>query len=141
MQQKLLQFLQGRYIIYAHGSDSLNKFLTVAGFVLLLLSFILNSFKSTAIAGLILSFAVMGIFGFSIFRMLSKSISTRQSENMRYIRMKDKFISFFKNGCKTDKEHRIFRCPSCSTKVRVPRGRGKIRITCPKCKTAFIKKT
>ncbi|MBQ9949373.1 MAG: hypothetical protein IJO93_01470, partial [Clostridia bacterium] len=129
MQQKLLQFLQGRYIVYARGSDSLNKFLTVAGFILLILSFILNAFKATAVAGLILSFAAMGVFGFAIFRMLSRSISRRQSENMRYIRMKDKFISFFKNGFKTDKEHKIFRCPSCRTRVRVPRGRGKIKIT------------
>ena len=41
----------------------------------------------------------------------------------------------------SDKEHRIFRCPNCDQRVRVPRGRGKIEITCPRCSHKFIKRS
>jgi uncharacterized paraquat-inducible protein A len=37
--------------------------------------------------------------------------------------------------------YKIFRCPHCKQKVRVPRGRGKISIHCPKCNTEFIRKS
>ena len=40
-----------------------------------------------------------------------------------------------------DREHRYFDCPKCRQPVRVPRGKGKIMITCPKCKERFQRKT
>ena len=39
-----------------------------------------------------------------------------------------------------DKTHKIMRCPGCGEKLRVPKGAGKINITCPHCGTKFIKK-
>ena len=42
---------------------------------------------------------------------------------------------------RSDREHRIFRCPSCDQRVRVPRGRGKIEITCPRCGQTFVKRS
>ena len=40
-----------------------------------------------------------------------------------------------------DRQHRYFDCPKCHQMVRVPRGKGKISITCPRCREKFVKKT
>ena len=40
-----------------------------------------------------------------------------------------------------DREHRYFDCAKCRQLVRVPRGKGKIMITCPKCKEKFQRKS
>ncbi len=42
---------------------------------------------------------------------------------------------------KTDKNHKIFQCGKCGQMIRVPKGKGKIAITCPSCKQEFIKRT
>lgn len=42
---------------------------------------------------------------------------------------------------KQRKTHRFFKCPECGVTVRVPKGKGKIKITCPKCKNAFVRNT
>ncbi|MCD7981014.1 MAG: zinc-ribbon domain-containing protein [Clostridiales bacterium] len=39
------------------------------------------------------------------------------------------------------KIYKFYMCPHCSQKVRVPKGKGRIEITCPKCRTTFIKTT
>ena len=68
----------------------------------------------------------------SIFRMYSRNIEARRRENAAFLR-------FFSRL--TDKQYRYFRCPGCRQVVRVPRGKGKINIRCPKCSRQFIKKT
>lgn len=69
----------------------------------------------------------------ALFRVLSRDVYRRQAENQ-------KFMQFF-GRIKGRKTHCYFRCPACKTRVRVPRGKGKIKITCPSCREAFIKKT
>ena len=68
----------------------------------------------------------------SMFRMYSRNIEARRRENAAFLR-------FFSRL--TDKQYRYFRCPGCRQVVRVPRGKGKINIRCPKCSRQFIKKT
>lgn len=131
MKEKLYRFMQGRY-----GVDQFSKFLTLVGIVL----FVLSRF----IGGLIFYFLGLGLVIYAYFRMFSKNIAKRYGENQKYLFYKDKVKLFFKKG-KTNrqggKNHRIFKCPSCKQKVRVPKGKGKIEITCPKCRTKFIKRS
>lgn len=117
-------FMLGRY-----GSDKLNVVLLVGGIVLMLLGSILG--KTAAWAGVftLLSYLVLI---WCIFRMYSRNIDARRRENAA-------FLNFF-NHMK-GKEHRYYRCPKCHQTVRVPRGRGKINIRCPKCGEQFIKTT
>ena len=116
-------FMAGRY-----GTDKMNMGLLGAGLLL-------------CVAGLIIRFPVVsltltalsyGLMFWAIFRALSRNTYKRYQENRRYLR----FLEQIK-----DREHRYFSCPRCRQPVRVPRGKGKISITCPKCKEKFIKKT
>ena len=56
----------------------------------------------------------------------------RYQENRRFLLLIDRI---------KDRNNRYFNCPKCRQTVRVPRGKGKISITCPKCREKFIKKT
>lgn len=118
-------FMLGRY-----GSDKLNVFLLGFGLVLLVLSGILG--RRFPVWGSVLTLLSYGALFWNIFRMYSRNITARRRENTA-------FVSFFAHL--KDKEHRYFRCPQCRQTVRVPRGRGKINIRCPKCNRQFIKKT
>ena len=80
----------------------------------------------------VLSFLAYIPLIWSIFRMYSRNIEARRRENAAFLR-------FFSRL--TDKQYRYFRCPGCRQVVRVPRGKGKINIRCPKCSRQFIKKT
>ena len=117
-------FMIGRY-----GSDKLNIYLLGAGIVLMLLGSIFGGKVPLMSWCSLLSYVPLF---WCIFRMYSRNIEARRRENAA-------FVNFF-NHLK-DKEHRYFRCPRCHQTVRVPRGRGKINIRCPKCSERFIKTT
>ncbi|MBO2527292.1 MAG: hypothetical protein CW335_03815, partial [Clostridiales bacterium] len=74
----------------------------------------------------------LGLLGFSLFRTFSRNIYTRQKENRRFRQLWTRL---------RDRKNRYYRCPKCRQTVRVPKGRGKISIRCPKCGEKFIKKT
>jgi DNA-directed RNA polymerase subunit RPC12/RpoP len=80
----------------------------------------------------------------AVWRMLSRNIPKRRAENDKFIRVwwpvRSKIKRFF-TGFKDRKTHRFFKCPSCKNMLRVPKGKGKLQITCPKCGERFIKKT
>lgn len=119
----LRRFMMGRY-----GSDKLNTALLVAGVVISLIS-ALVPFWSVKLFSMILCYILMFT---AIFRMMSRNTYKRYRENRKYLQ----FIERIK-----DRQHRYYDCPRCRQQVRVPRGKGKISITCPKCKEKFIKKT
>ena len=81
---------------------------------------------------------------YNTYRMFSRNIAKRQAENQKFRQFRYQ-MAIKKDGAKKQweqrKVYRFFKCPGCSQKVRVPKGRGKICITCPKCKTEFIKKS
>ena len=119
----LRNFMRGRY-----GSDKLNTFLLVLGVITSIVSMI----TGTGIVSFVLTLISYFLMGWVIFRMLSRNTYKRYQENR-------KFLLFWERL--KDKEHKHFDCPRCRQPVRVPRKKGKIAITCPKCKERFIRKT
>lgn len=123
--------MAGRY-----GVDELSKFLNIILLVLLVLSIFIRS-------GIFYLLA-LGILIYSYFRMFSKNISKRYEENQKFVNFRYRNVvkwNNFKKRFAQRKEYRFYHCPQCKQTVRVPRGRGKICITCPKCRTEFVKKS
>lgn len=129
--QWLAKLMYGRY-----GTDTL-------GFFLLIFVLILDMiFTFTGWDVLYLLSFVLAVW--CIWRIFSKNISRRYAENQKFMQMTAparQFLSAKLSGVMDLKTHCHFRCPSCKQKIRVPRGRGKIQITCPKCGHEFIKKS
>ena len=123
MKTGLQRFMMGRY-----GTDKLNTLLLWVAVAFMLLSIFLPSGWPNLLA-VLLSYGLMGVV---IFRILSRNTYQRHKENRRYLNMVERL---------KDREHRYFSCPKCKQSVRVPKGKGKIAITCPKCREKFIKKT
>jgi predicted RNA-binding Zn-ribbon protein involved in translation (DUF1610 family) len=127
----LRNFMAGRY-----GPDHLNTALIIFA---LLLSFI----SRFAILSLLVYLSYLLII-LTVFRFLSRNIQKRRAENDKFLRLywpiKQKIKAFF-SSLKSRKTHKFFKCPSCSNLLRVPRGKGKLQITCPKCGERFIRKT
>lgn len=135
MKEKLIRFMQGRY-----GVDSFSKFMLISGLVVVMLS----SFLSGNVLGVICYVAGWFLVIFCYFRMFSRNITKRYAENQTFLAKTYKIRSFFqgqKNVWKLRKTHHIYKCPNCKQKIRIPRGKGKIEIRCPKCSTTFIKKS
>ena len=116
-------FMMGRY-----GADKLNTAILTVGVACSLLGMLLR-FPFVSLALTVLAY---GLMIWAIFRMLSRNIYKRYQENRKFLRFMERL---------KDREHRYYDCPRCRQPVRVPRGKGKIAITCPKCKENFIKKT
>lgn len=127
----MMQFMQGRY-----GADQMGQMLSAVSMVFLILSMFSRN------QGWFL-LAVIGIV-YNYFRMFSKNISKRYAENQKYLTMTAgirRKIASWKSQLAQRKIYHIYRCPGCKQKIRVPRGRGKIEIRCPKCNTRFVKKS
>jgi DNA-directed RNA polymerase subunit RPC12/RpoP len=131
MKNKIYQFMQGRY-----GADDLSRFSLWVAVAFLVVALITRNSILDTLALLILVWCY--------FRMLSKNYSKRYTENEWFLGIKSKVTGFFQgraNTAKHSKEYHIYKCPTCKQKIRVPRGKGKISIHCPKCNTDFIKKS
>ena len=131
MREKLRQFMIGRY-----GTDGLNQFLSIASLVLLLIAIISRVSLFTYLGAALLIFCY--------YRTFSRNISKRTEENYKFYTLKDRADNKFK-GWKEQwanrKVYHYYRCPQCRQKLRVPRGRGRIQMSCPRCGTHFIKKS
>lgn len=125
------RFMQGRY-----GVDKLTSFLLITGFAMWLLAM----FRPLAF----LIFPSLIIIVFAYVRVFSKNFVKRTRELNKYLTIKNKVQErwhLIKRIRSERKTHKYFKCRSCKTRLRVPRGKGKIEITCPKCRTKVIKKT
>ncbi len=123
--------MYGRY-----GIDSLGKFILSLGIIFAILS----NFKH--LGGL--SLLAWACIILTYFRMFSKNIYKRSAENQWYWAKTSKIRNWFyrqRQLMQQRKTHHIYRCPSCKQKIRVPKGKGRIEIRCPKCNTTFIKKS
>ncbi len=137
MRDKIIRFMYGRY-----GVDELGKQMLISSLFISLLGMILNLFK-LKIAPFICSLLSFIIIGIIIFRALSKNINRRVMENHKYLAKTEKLrnrIKFEKTRCADRKNYRYIKCPNCKNYSRVPRGKGKIKITCRVCKKQFDKK-
>ena len=117
------QFMMGRY-----GTDKLNTLLLGLGFAASFISILVGN-NGISFIFMILAYSFML---FALFRCFSRNTYKRYQENRKFLQIVDRI---------KDRQHRYFDCPKCRQMVRVPRGKGKISITCPKCKEKFIKKT
>ena len=117
------RFMEGRY-----GTDRLNMTILTTGLVLCILSM----FFRIPVVNLVLTLLSYVLMFWAIFRTLSRNTYKRYQENRKYLQIFDRL---------KDREHRYFDCPKCRQLVRVPRGKGKIAITCPRCREKFVKKT
>ena len=119
----LRSFMAGRY-----GTDRLNMAILCAGLVASLLSVMISAQPLNLIFW-VLSYGLMIL---AICRGLSRNTYKRYQENRKFMQIFDRM---------KDRQHRYYDCPKCRQTVRVPRGKGKIAIACPRCHEKFIKKT
>lgn len=125
----LYKFMYGRY-----GYDNLNLCLLILSIIFAFLRFFYDPLIIISYLFLILC----------CYRMLSKKIYKRRSENEQYLKLTQplrKTINRTKNKWKYRKTHKYFKCPSCHQYLRVPKGKGKIEITCPHCHNHFDRRT
>lgn len=134
MRERLARFMAGR-----NGNDQFNNFLLVVDLLLLLLASI---FKDS-IGGLVYPLVLL-LLVYIYFRMFSRNVYKRREENGKYMRVRYNFsaaLRLRKERWVQRREYKFFTCPSCRTNLRVPRGRGKVKIVCRKCGTSFFGKT
>ncbi len=134
MREKFQRFMYGRY-----GSDEFSKALLITMLVCAVLTWFTNGILDT-----VLSLAMWGLLIYSYVRMFSRNHPKRWAENQKYLSFKNSILGRInreKNYAQQRKTHKIYSCPGCKQKIRVPKGKGKIEISCPKCRTKFIKRT
>lgn len=127
----LRKFMMGRY-----GVDQLSMFLLILS--------IIFSISSRFMESQIISVLFIITMGLAYYRILSRDIGRRRHENNELLKIWNPIKNRLRYWIQRIKDLRVykrFKCPSCKQSLRVPRGKGKISITCPKCKTGIIKKT
>lgn len=131
MKRKFMDFMSGRY-----GADQLSRFMLV----ICLACLVLNIFTRVQLLYLV----ALILLGVCYFRMFSRNYVARSAENQKYLELTDGIRTRclkLKNRILQSKDYHIYKCPTCGQKIRIPRGKGRIRITCPKCRCEFEKKS
>ena len=152
MRNRFQNFMSGRY-----GNDQLNNVIFTVALIILVINLFTN-------IGILLWIAI-ALLVYGWFRMLSRDTSRRYAENERFLDFTSRFrrgssgggysssrsrgSSYSRQQSAADrrahreqkKTYKFFQCPHCSQKIRIPKGKGKIEITCPKCRTTFIGRT
>lgn len=127
--EKFQRFMQGRY-----GTDDLGKFTLYSALIFCIISIFTKSSLLNILAILLIVI--------SYIRMFSRNIYKRYDENQKFLQLKNKIAgSLHLNRLGQMKDYHFYKCPVCKQTVRVPRGKGKIKIHCPKCQNDFIKKS
>ena len=131
MRERFQNFMYGRY-----GMDQLSRFLTFVALALVIVSMFVKI--------PIIYLAALAVLIWADFRAFSRNTSKRYVENEKFLSFVSRFTGPLRTGKvyrEQRKIYRFFTCPQCRQKVRVPKGKGRICITCPKCRTEFIKKS
>lgn len=131
MRERFARFMAGRY-----GVDEFSKFVLGSAVVLM----VVNLFARVRLLNPVVLLLLIYVY----FRMFSKNLQKRYAENAKFLQLKGKFTGFFRKEKRIAEERKtnhIYTCPKCKQKIRIPKGKGKICITCPKCGTEFTKKS
>lgn len=131
LREKFMRFMAGRY-----GTDSFSKFLLVICLLCLVINMI---FRIPA-----LYLVGLAILVYCYFRMFSRNYAKRSAENAFYLKRTEGIRRFFrkqKSHSQIRKTHHLYKCRKCGQMIRIPKGKGRIEITCPKCKYSFVKKS
>lgn len=127
---RMQQFMYGRY-----GQDELSSALMMLGMICLFLSLFPHMGAAYSLSLL--------LFLFSLYRSLSKNHAKRLREREQYLKLSDKPRRFFRIQVRRFRERKTYdyyKCNRCGTYNRIPKGHGKILITCPKCHNQFERK-
>ncbi len=133
MRNRFIQFMRGRY-----GFDLFSKYLFLLSVVIILLS---SAFRERSIS---MFFYLIGwiVLVYCCVRVFSKNTQKRYAENQKFMERTSDLRGYFQKisgDLSQRKQYHIYRCPGCKQKIRIPRGKGKIEVRCPKCGTTFIK--
>ena len=126
--------MMGRY-----GVDEFNRCLNTTALIALVLTILFKGVLST-VFWLIAMVALI----YSYIRMFSRNTYKRRAENSAYLTLRynlTRKLTGLKQRLQQKKYYRFYKCPKCSITTRVPKGKGKIRITCPKCGESFVRKS
>ena len=135
MKEKFAKFMAGRY-----GTDRLNMFMVIV----LLVCAVINLFVRNGYFSVVLSSWELFLILLIYIRMFSRNISKRYAENQKYLAIENRIRRFFgqkKYIQQQRKDFHIYSCPQSKQKIRIPRGKGKVSIRCPKCGAQFIKRS
>ena len=133
MEEKFAKFMAGRY-----GTDRLNQFMLIV----LLVCDVINLFIRNGYVSILLTSWEVLLIVFIYIRMFSRKLTKRYAENQKYLAVENKVRHFFgqkKYIQQQRKDYHIYSCPSCKQKIRIPKGKGKVSVRCPKCGTEFVK--
>lgn len=130
MRAWMQRLMYGRY-----GYDQLNWFLVISYLICYVLSLLIHWSVFSLLGTVFLLVA--------LFRMFSRKIPQRRAENARFLHATAPAVRWWKlhRAKAQDKDHRYFKCPRCGQQLRVPKGKGRISITCRNCGASFEKNT
>jgi hypothetical protein len=134
MRNWLNRIMAGRY-----GADDLGRLLSVVACVLALAALIGSK---TWLAYLWYPALILMVYNY--FRMLSRNLYKRQAENQWYLEHTEglrRKLHLRRDQFRQRKDYKFFSCPCCNTTVRVPKGKGTLTITCPRCREKFTRKS
>lgn len=124
------------------GLDELNNFIMLIGFIFVLIALFTSSWICILVAAVFVVLCYLRVF--------SKKLEKRKRENAVYMRYMGGAVSRIRYCKKSvrmwfktmdDTEYYYFVCNSCHQIVRLPKGKNKISVRCPKCSKTFIKRT
>ncbi len=118
-----------RFMVGRYGPDQLSVALCILSFVLSVISNVTDLSAITALSAVAL--------GIAVYRILSRDVLRRRSENQLFLAKWNPIAARFRDR----KTHKYFKCPNCGQQLRVPKNKGSMTITCPKCGTSFKRKT
>ena len=129
-----------RFMYGRNGGDQLNVALLVVYLAVCLLQAL---FAGRQGLSALLHLLTLVIAALVLFRMFSRNLEKRRAENARFLSWWSPIQCRFHGARqrRLDKEHKYFTCKNCKTICRVPAGKGKIVITCPKCGRKIIGKS